>query len=211
MKKLRCKISLKWNTFWTPKSFHIIKKLHLNCAASYSTKAYVTCNSLIKRVLLTCQGDISSCSNIFLKTRTTVILQFLKISKKYFYQFFAFVRSLYSIFPVFWYHAIERPSGILPSLHRYLSEKAFGKYLRRLVSTICLLGSVQCQQMEDSTFYGWVLWGLWNIYGQPSCKEGWCFCQSMQIYLDNIQKAKKESAFKSAKNILMLGKAVILV
>ena len=119
--------------------------------------------------------------------------------------------SIYSIFPVFWYHAIERPSGILPSLHRYLSEKAFGKYLRRLVSTICLLGSVQCQQMEDSTFYGWVLWGLWNIYGQPSCKEGWCFCQSMQIYLDNIQKAKKESAFKSAKNILMLGKAVILV
>ena len=207
MKKLRCKISLKWNTFWTPKSFHIIKKLHLNCAASYSTKANVTCNSLIKRVVLIWHFT----------TRTTVLwMPFLYVTifkylQKYFYHFFAFVRSLYSIFPVFWYHAIERPSGILPSLHRYLSEKAFGKYLRRLVSTICLLGSVQCQQMEDSTFYGWVLWGLWNIYRQPSCKEGWCFCQSMQIYLDNIQKAKKESAFKSARNILMLGKAVILV
>ena len=150
-------------------------------------------------------------------TRTTVLwMPFLYVTifkylQKYFYHFFAFVRSLYSIFPVFWYHAIERPSGILPSLHRYLSEKAFGKYLRRLVSTICLLGSVQCQQMEDSTFYGWVLWGLWNIYRQPSCKEGWCFCQSMQIYLDNIQKEKKESAFKSAKIILRLDKAVILV
>ena len=98
MKKLRCKISLKWNTFWTPKSFNIIRQLHLNCAASYSTKANVTCNSLIKRVLFTCQGDISSCSNIFLKTRTTVILQFLKISNKYFYHFFAFVRSLYILY-----------------------------------------------------------------------------------------------------------------
>ena len=84
MKKLRCKISLKWNTFWTPKSFNIIRKLHLNCAASYSTKANVTCNSLIKRVLFICQGDISSC---FLRLWQLsywchfYMFQFLNISK----------------------------------------------------------------------------------------------------------------------------------